>query len=228
MLSTGLPHGAVPKLERPGPLRERVYEALLELITTRALRPGQHLVETELATHLGVSRQPVREALQRLNTEGWVDLRPAQGAFVHEPTEAEADQLLVVRALLEAEAARLAAVSSSARGLTRLDELCRTGEEAVATDDVDAVVAANAAFHAYVMELAGNAVLAELAAQVDRRVRWYYTPIARQRGIQSWIEHRELIEAIAARDETRAQQVMRAHTEHTRTSYHQREGRSEG
>ena len=106
MLSAGLPEGTMPKLERPGPLRERVYEALLQLITTRALRPGQHLVESELAQHLGVSRQPVREALQRLNTDGWVDLRPAQGAFVHEPTEDEADQLLTVRTLLEAEAAR--------------------------------------------------------------------------------------------------------------------------
>src|SRR5437879_9700100 len=107
MASAGLPNGTVPKLERPGPLRERVYEALLELIVTRSLKPGQHLVETELARLLGVSRQPVREALQRLNTEGWVDLRPAQGAFVHDPTEEEADQLLVVRGLLEAEAARL-------------------------------------------------------------------------------------------------------------------------
>lgn len=222
MLSTGLPQGAVPKLERPGPLRERVYDALLELITTRTLRPGQHLVETELASHLGVSRQPVREALQRLNTEGWVDLRPAQGAFVHEPTEEEADQLLVVRALLETEAARLAAANAPAKGLARLVELCEEGEQAVAADEVDAVVAANAAFHAYVMTLAGNAVLAELAAQVDRRVRWYYTPIARTRGIQSWHEHRELIDAIAARDEARAQHVMRVHTEHTRTSYHQR------
>ncbi|MFI0216876.1 GntR family transcriptional regulator [Streptomyces lydicus] len=166
MLSTGLPQGAVPKLERPGPLRERDYEALLELITTRALRPGRHLVESELAGHLGVSRQPVREALQRLNTDGWVDLRPAPGAFVHEPTEEEAAQLLTV---------------------------------------------------------AGNAVLAELAAQVGRRVRWYCTPVARQRGKQSWIEHRELIAAIADRDEPRATSVMRAHTEHTRRRYHDQE-----
>ncbi|MFE2430404.1 GntR family transcriptional regulator [Streptomyces sp. NPDC059373] len=223
MLSTGLPQGSVPKLERPGPLRERVYEALLELIITRSLRPGQHLVETELAGHLGVSRQPVREALQRLSTEGWIDLRPAQGAFVHEPTEEEADQLLVVRALLEAEAARLAAANASGKGLNRLDALCTTGERAVEADDIDAVVAANAAFHAYVMELAGNSVLSELAGQVERRVRWYYTPIARQRGMQSWKEHRELIAAIADRDEARAQRVMRIHTEHTRTSYHQRE-----
>lgn len=89
--------------------------------------------------------------------------------------------------------------------------------------DVDGAVAANAAFHAEVMRLAGNAVLSELAAQVDRRVRWYYTPVARQRGKQSWIEHRELIAAITAGDEQRATAVMRAHTEHTRRTYHERE-----
>ncbi|MCZ0205650.1 GntR family transcriptional regulator [Streptomyces achromogenes] len=223
MLSTGLPQGAVPRLERPGPLRERVYEALLELITTRALRPGQHLVESELAGHLGVSRQPVREALQRLNTEGWVDLRPAQGAFVHEPTEEEADQLLTVRTLLEAEAARLAAAHADSAGIAALKELCAEGERAVAAEDVDRAVALNAAFHSKVMELAGNTVLAGLAAQVDRRVRWYYTPVARQRGGQSWVEHRELIAAIDARDEQRATRLMREHTEHTRRSYHERE-----
>ncbi|MEY9815453.1 MULTISPECIES: GntR family transcriptional regulator [Streptomyces] len=223
MLSTGLPHGAVPRLERPGPLRDRVYEALLELITTRALQPGQHLVESELAGHLGVSRQPVREALQRLNTEGWVDLRPAQGAFVHEPTEEEADQLLTVRTLLEAEAARLAAGNAGSKGVQALEEILAEGLKAVEADDVDAAVALNARFHAKVMELAGNTVLAELAAQVDRRVRWYYTPVARQRGEQSWIEHRELISAIAARDEQSATRLMREHTEHTRRSYHARE-----
>ncbi|MEU0287716.1 GntR family transcriptional regulator [Streptomyces sp. NPDC052492] len=222
MLSTGLPQGAVPRLERPGPLRDRVYEALLELITTRALRPGQHLVESELAGHLGVSRQPVREALQRLNTEGWVDLRPAQGAFVHEPTEEEADQLLTVRTLLEAEAARLAASNADSEGVRALEEILAEGLGAVEADDVDAAVALNARFHAKVMELAGNAVLAELAAQVDRRVRWYYTPVARQRGAQSWVEHRELIAAIAARDEQSATRLMREHTEHTRRSYHAR------
>ncbi|MFI8993417.1 GntR family transcriptional regulator [Streptomyces sp. NPDC053542] len=223
MLSTGLPQGAVPKLERPGPLRERVYEALLELITTRALQPGQHLVESELAGHLGVSRQPVREALQRLNTDGWVDLRPAQGAFVHEPTEAEADQLLSVRTLLEAEAARLAALTcDSPDGIEELRELCDRGEQAVRADAVDLAVATNAEFHAKIVEMAGNAVLAELAEQVGRRVRWYYTPVARQRGQQSWIEHRELIELIAEGDGPRAAEMMRTHTEHTRQTYRQR------
>lgn len=223
MLSAGLPQGAVPKLERPGPLRERVYEALLELMTTRALRPGQHLVESELAGQLGVSRQPVREALQRLNTEGWVDLRPAQGAFVHEPTEEEADQLLSVRTLLEAEAARLAAADSDAAGIAALEELCAKGEQAVAAGDADLAVATDTAFHAKVMELAGNVVLAELAGQVDRRVRWYCTPVARRRGTRTWIEHRSLIEAISSRDGQRATEIMRSHTEHARGAYHQRD-----
>ncbi len=87
---------------------------------------------------------------------------------------------------------------------------------------MDAAVALNARFHAKIMELAGNAVLAELAAQVDRRVRWYYTPVARRRGEQSWIEHRGMIAAITERDEQRATQLMREHTEHTRRSYHAR------
>src|SRR6201989_3643555 len=98
-----------PPVERPAPLREAVYDALGEMIITAELQPGQHLVENDLAAQLGVSRQPVREALQRMQTEGWVDLRPALGAFVHIPTEDEADQLLAARTLLETESARLAA-----------------------------------------------------------------------------------------------------------------------
>ncbi|GLY92170.1 GntR family transcriptional regulator [Actinoallomurus iriomotensis] len=215
----------MPRLTRPAPLREGVYEALLELIVTRVLKPGQHLVESDLATRLGISRQPVREALQRLSTEGWVDLRPAQGAFVHTPTEEEADQLLAVRSLLEAESARLAAANVTPEAIARLREICERGVAALHADEVDAVVAANAELHAVIVELAGNKVLAELAAQVDRRVRWYYTPVARQRGPESWTEHTALIDALAAHDGERAAQIMREHTEHTRRSYHQRPDR---
>jgi DNA-binding GntR family transcriptional regulator len=219
----GSPNEAVVRpLKRPLPLREAAYESLLELITKGALRPGQHLVEIELAERLGVSRQPVREALQRLSNEGWVDLRPAHGAFVHRPTEAEADQLMAVRALLEAEAASLAAAGATDASVERLRVLWRDGVAALAADDIDAVVTANAALHASVMELAANDVLAELASQVARRVRWYYTPVARQRGKRSWDEHAALIDAIAAHDQDRAARIMREHTEQTRRSFHQR------
>lgn len=225
MLPTGLPTGALPRLERPGPLRDRVHEALLELITTRVLPPGHHLVESELARRLGVSRQPVREALQRLSSEGWVDLRPAQGAFVHEPTDEEADQLLTVRALLESEAARLAAEHAGEAGADALRRIVDQGLLAVDSGDTDAAVALNACFHAKIVELAGNAVLAGLAAQVERRVRWYHAPLAGRRGRQAWTEHRALADAIARRDGREAARLTRDHTEHTRHAYHARHDR---
>jgi DNA-binding GntR family transcriptional regulator len=202
-------------------LRHAVFDVIVEMIINGELEPGEHLVETELAAELGVSRQPVREALQRLQSEGWIDLRPALGAFVHAPTEEEADQLLAARTLLEAESARLAARRATPDDIERLWQLQRTGEKAVSDDDEEGMVAANAALHAYVVSISGNRVLAELIALVDRKVRWYYRPIARSRGREAWDEHRELIEVIAtSRSGKRAGDLMRRHTERTRESYH--------
>jgi DNA-binding GntR family transcriptional regulator len=215
-------------LARPAPLREAVYDALTEMIISRELQPGTHLVESELATQLGVSRQPVREALQRLQTEGWVDLRPALGAFVHVPTDAEADQLLAVRTLLEAESARLAAQNATPEKVDQLWDVQRSGEEALAADDQEGLVTANAALHANVVAMSGNSVLADLIASVDRRVRWYYLPIARTRGKDAWDEHAELIDAIARHDSGRAGDLMQRHTERTREFYHERQATAKG
>jgi DNA-binding GntR family transcriptional regulator len=208
-------------LERPTPLRERVYDAIAEMIITQDLKPGEHLVENELALHLGVSRQPVREALQRLQTEGWVDLRPSHGAFVHVPTDNEADQLLAVRTLLEAESARLAAKHATTEQIAQLRALQAVGEKAVAADDQEAMVAANADLHAHVVSISGNGVLADMMASVDRRVRWYYTPIARSRGKDAWDEHAEIIAAIEQGNPRRAATLMRQHTERTRDVHHE-------
>jgi DNA-binding GntR family transcriptional regulator len=207
-------------LERPAPLRHAVFDVIAEMIINGELQPGEHLVENELAAQLGVSRQPVREALQRLHSEGWIDLRPALGAFVHVPTEDEADQLLAARTLLEAESARLAARRATPEQVEHLWELQRAGEKALRDDDHEGMVAANSALHAYVVSMSGNKVLAELIGMVDRRVRWYYSPIVRSRGRESWDEHRELIEVIASRSGRRAGDLMRRHTERTRESYH--------
>ena len=208
-----------PVVERPAPLRQAVFEALVEMIITRELEPGQHLVEKDLADALGVSRQPIREALQRMHTEGWVDLRPALGAFVHIPTESEADQLLAARSLLEAESARLAAEHATSEQIEHLYELQRIGEEALAVDDEEVLVSANAKLHTHIVTMSGNKVLADLRASVEHRVRWYYLPIAQVRSKAAWEEHAELIEAIAIRDPARACTLMRLHTERTREIY---------
>jgi DNA-binding GntR family transcriptional regulator len=212
--------GQIRRLERPVPLRQSVYEALVELVVEGRLQPGEHLVETELARQLGVSRQPVREALHRLEAEGWVDLRPNQGAFVHVPTDEEVDQLLDVRELLEVETARLAAHEATARDLARLRAICHEGEAAVEAGDTGRFVAVNNEFHAELAAVAGNAVLAELAAIVGRRVRWYYRLVAPLRGHESCVEHLEMVEAIEAGDAELASSIARRHTERTRTVYH--------
>lgn len=210
------------RVARPTPLRQAVYDALAEMIASGSLKPGQHLVESDLAEHLGVSRQPVREALQRLQGDGWVELRPAYGAYVHTPTPQEVDQLLGVRSVLEAYSAHDAALNATEDQIARLEELQKVGEEALAGDDERALVVANSDFHQYIVEISGNRVLAELISQVQRRVRWYYTPIARPRGTEAWNEHADLIRAIASGDADRADQLMRAHTERT-TEFYRRE-----
>ena len=212
----------IQPVQRPAPLRQTVYEALVDLVVGGALLPGQHLVEAELARHLGVSRQPVREALHRLEAEGWVDLRPGQGAFVHVPTEHEVDQLLDVRSLLEAEAARLAACSASDEAVAKLRARLRDGADALAHDDPLRVVAANSALHAEITALSGNDILTELAAIVAWRMRWYHRPVALSRGQQSWREHEALIDAIETGDAAKAAEVMRYHVEMTRQAYHHR------
>src|SRR5690625_1139609 len=188
------------------------------MIIAGSLQPGQHPVEVDRATMLGTSRQPAREALQRLHTQGCVDPRRGFGAMVHAPTEDEVDQLLAARAALESESARLAAGQATQEQIAELEALCTKGIEAMDNGDIDGAVQANADLHSLITEIAGNRFLIDFAAQVDRRVRWYYKPVAPVRGQASWREHSLLIEAISAGDTDRAAKIMREHTEQDRKS----------
>lgn len=210
----------VRPLQPPATLRQSAYESLVELVISGRLRPGQHLVEADLARQLGVSRQPVREALHRLHAEGWVDLRPNQGAFVHVPTDREVDDLLDVRELLEVQTVRLAARAADAAAVARLRDICDQGAAALDAGDTERFVAVNNEFHTALAEVAGNAVLADLVAIVGRRVHWFYRLVAPVRAAGSAAEHREIIEAIAAGDEDRAAAAARSHTERTRSAHH--------
>jgi DNA-binding GntR family transcriptional regulator len=218
--ATTPPRPARGPIKRPGPLRQLVFDAITEMIINQDLSPGEHLNEADLAGNLGVSRQPVREALQQLQSEGWVNLRPGQGAFVHQPTAEETDQLLGVRVILEAESARLAAQARTDADVAKLWILWQAGRDAVASHDRSRMVTANAELHAYVMAVGGNAVLAELGRAVDRRVRWHYTPLAVVRGDDAWDEHADLIRAIEAGAADEAAAIMREHTERTRRIAH--------
>jgi DNA-binding GntR family transcriptional regulator len=208
-------------LARPGPLRTQVKDALIELIISQQLAPGLHLVESEIAGRLQVSRQPVREALQSLETEGWIDLRPGRGAFVHEPTDDEVDEVFEVRVTLEEKSAALAARNATAEQVAELRQVCLQGRRAVRDGDVATVVERNATLHRRISAMSDNRVLAGFVASLDRRVRWYFTPIATTRGISSWDEHDQLLDALEARDSRGAAKVMRAHTARSQRAYHE-------
>jgi DNA-binding GntR family transcriptional regulator len=207
-------------LKKPPPLRQLVYDSLVELIIYGTLAPGEHLVEADIANRLGTSRIPVREALQLLHRDGWVDLRPRQGAFVHQPTIREVDDVFRVRTLLEVESTRVAAERADAKSIKRLRKVLEAGTKVLARDDEKELVRLNSTFHSHVADIADNHILSGIIGRLDTRIRWYFVPVVRSRGAESWKEHRTIVEAIAAGDPDRAADAMRAHAELTQAAYH--------
>lgn len=206
-------------LQQAPPLRDQVYDTLERLIIERVLEPGERLTEGDLAERLGVSRNPVREALNALSRAGWVELRPRHGAYVRRQTAEEGDQFFGVRRLLEIESARLAAERATPETVTTLRGLLDEGWAALDGRDEDALLQVNSRFHAEVVVQSGNAVLVEILSILDKRLRWYFAPVVLLRGPDSWQEHTDLVEAIAANDADRAAEVMWVHTEATRRAY---------
>lgn len=210
---------AIVALPPSTPLRDQVYDALEGLIIRGALAPGQRLTEGDLAERLGVSRNPVREALTALSRAGWVEQRPRHGAYVRAQTPEEGDQFFQVRRLLEIESARLAAGRATPDNIAALRALIRQGWEALETRDQETLLDVNSRFHAGVVTLAGNGLLGEMLGLLDKRLRWYFSPVVVTRGPDSWQEHTDLLEAIAGNDADWAAEMMRVHTEATRTAY---------
>jgi DNA-binding GntR family transcriptional regulator len=217
-----------------GPLRQQVYDTLEELIAQGKLPPGHRLVETELAQELGVSRGPIREALQMLARDGRVELRPRHGAYVHEPAIDDLDDYFQARTLLEVESARLAASrtyagETSAEHLASLREVVercsKQAQHMAANPDGIADEArvfhqeGSQRFHRIIGELTGNPVLVDLLEHLARRTNWYFTPGVLLRSPDAWRQHEQLLLAIEKGDGDRAAEVMRSHMAWTRDSY---------
>ena len=119
---------------RPNQVREAVYRHLKDLLLSGRFSPGERLSEPLLAQELGVSRTPVREALMRLAEEGLVELVPGKGARVRVFAPEEVEEVYGVRALLEGEAAREAALRATPWELAELERLLQAIDEALRED----------------------------------------------------------------------------------------------
>ncbi len=210
--SAGLGEGpAFGLLKAAQPLRERVYTALEEAIVDGIFPPGFHLREDDLAKRLGVSRNPVREALQTLAHDGLVDHRPGRGVFVHDPSTHEVEEVFHARALLESDSARLAADRISEADLHLLEELMDLGQAAVEAQDPGALLELNERFHSVIFGAADNSVMAKMMTMMQRRIRWYFSRVVVTRAVESWDQHREIFQALRERDGEKAARYMAAH-----------------
>ncbi|MER5944488.1 GntR family transcriptional regulator [Streptomyces sp. NPDC001904] len=197
-----------------GAVRERVLGALREDIVAGLLRPGDRLVERELAERFGVSRVPVREAVRALVAEGFVTFDTPRRAVVRTLTRADVAELFELREALEVYAAGLAAERAGADELARLALLLDRAAEATRADDAATLTDVNSRFHDDLLALAGNGLLVTVMQPVAGRLRWLTR--RNEEWPQQLAEHRELYAAVAAGDAERARAVALSHV---RTNY---------
>lgn len=193
---------------------EELRDEIEELIAFGQFPPGKHLDETELAERFGVSRTPVREALNQLATAGLIEIRPRRGAIVAEIGAQRLVEMFEVMAELEGMCGRLAARRLSAaeqQELLAVHERCK----AVVHDggDPDLYYQLNDEFHGVIYAGSHNEFLIEQAWGLRRRLRPYRRLQLRARGRipRSFEEHDEIVSAILAGEDEKANELLRGH-----------------
>jgi DNA-binding GntR family transcriptional regulator len=194
-------------------LWQRVHEHLREEILSNRLQPGAELQEVGLSEQLGVSRGPIREAIGRLAAEGLVTVRPRRGAVVRSLSKDEFLEAYQVREALEWMAVRLAVPRLVEDDCAALQRLIDEMEEHAARDEVEAFFEVNAAFHAYLFAVSGNARLQESYRQLLGQMGRYRMRSLRLRGSlqRSVTEHRAILRAARRGDPERAAHLMSEH-----------------
>ncbi|MDR5703960.1 MAG: GntR family transcriptional regulator, partial [Armatimonadota bacterium] len=148
-------------IQKAIPLADQVYRALKEAIVQGRFRPGDRLVEAEVANMLGVSRTPVREAFRRLQQEGFITVE-ARGARVSKLTKRDILEIYACRRVLEGLAANLAARNRTEEDLKAMADALDRAEQAIAAGLLDEAVRWNIAFHDHLIRAGGNLHLMRL------------------------------------------------------------------
>ncbi|MFT4783874.1 MAG: DNA-binding GntR family transcriptional regulator [Paracoccaceae bacterium] len=192
---------------------DKIAEELEELVLSGAIPDGARLDELSLAGRFGVSRTPIREALQKLVITGLAQQQPRRGVFVRQPGPVALIEMFEVMAELEAACGRFAAVRITDAALEKLREantLCLT---AIDAGDADAYYRGNEQFHHLIYAQSGNAFLEHEALRLHRRLKPYRRIQLRLRGRmrQSMAEHEAVLEALSNADAERAATTLRQH-----------------
>jgi DNA-binding GntR family transcriptional regulator len=198
------------------PRTKSVYEDLRAAIISGEYRPGERLIEAELAVKLNASRTPIREALQRLNAAGHV-LSRRRGWIVHAFSSTEIRQIYEVRMAVEGYACRLAAERATPADADLLRELIDAYGAAVAANDLAACNATNERLHDFIYTTASNPKLT--ASIIDAREHYFTARLARlfhaDELANSHNGHLEILAAIERGDADAAEAASRRHLEAT-------------
>jgi len=201
--------------EEHSSLHGQVIAELRQAILTGRLKAGERLVEGRLADELGVSRNPVREAIRALASEGLIEVAARRGASVAMMSDQEARETIEVRALLEGHNARLAARRHDNRVINRIEAVLNKGTAAVAAGHFNQLFQLNQEFHSELAAAGQNHVLGEVLQRLRDRTAMLFAPMSPSRQSRSWNEHAGILRAIIDGDERlaatlAAEHVMRA------------------
>ena len=194
-------------------LVDQVHEAILSRIESGRYGVDTRLVQEEIAESLGVSRQPVQQALLLLRNEGVLINAPGRGLMVTPLNEKKVRDMYEIRASIDALASGRAAERGAARARIEGPPIIARGWEAVKSNQIPDLVAADMTFHHFIYELSGNQMIAETIAP-----NWAY--LRRVMGAvllmgmstdEIWKQHEAIMQAIADGDVERARQLSQAH-----------------
>ena len=207
----------LPRVQ-PRVLRQEVLEALRSAILNNRIKPGSRLLEAEVATRMGVSRAPVREAIRQLEQEGLVEFFPHRGAVVIGLPEDEIDAIYELRAQIEARAIARACETATEADLQRLDSLIVDMQRALKARDIDEVAEIDLRFHGTIVELSGFSLLRHIWQSLDGlvRVRSYQALDRPGRAAAYFLSgsiasNSILVDALRKRDPEHAASAARAH-----------------
>lgn len=203
------------RLDNFRPLGEMVYESLRDAIINQVLKPGERLMETELAEEMGVSRTPVREAIRKLEQEGYVVMIPRKGAYVAGLSIKDIHEVFEIRGALESLAAGLAAERATQEEIEEMERNIVLEASHFESSDLIKTIEVDTKFHELIFKASKNDRLLSMINNLREQVQRFRTTTLAVSGRMKFAleEHRRIVEAIAARDVQLAQQMAKEHIE---------------
>ena len=194
-------------------LVEQVSDAILDEIAAGKLAPGERIIQEQIAQALGVSRQPVQQALALLRNQGVLQDAPGRGLIVTPLDPGHVQQMYDIRAVIEGLACRRAAETNAMLAAKQGPALIEAGRKAVAGGSVAKMIAADMRFHEFIYALSGNPLIAPaLGTHLTYTQRVMGEVLVRdEKPRDIWDQHARILDAISKGDGERAEALARSH-----------------